>query len=252
MPMAKAYSDNLRRKLIEAHQAGEGSLETLARRFHVSVGWTKKVSATFRRTGSPARPPSGPPGGRGRFGSAIQQQPRQWIGEQPDLTLDELQARLRGQSSMAASMGRLWNLLREGTLGGWRTLTILGAMRRGGRVAAMTIEAATDGDISLAFLEPVLCPRLRWGDVVVMDNLAAHKIAGVRERVEGVGAELLYLPPDSPDFHPIESCWAEVKPRLRAAQARSLSRLESCLDQALAAVTAQAIPACFRHCGYGL
>ena len=81
MPMAKAYSDDLRRKLIEAHQAGEGSLEILARRFHVSVGWTKKVSAPFRRTGSPARPPSGPPGRRGRFGPAIQQQPRQWTGE---------------------------------------------------------------------------------------------------------------------------------------------------------------------------
>ncbi len=116
----------------------------------------------------------------------------------------------------------------------------------------MTIEAATDGDIFLACLEPVLCPRLRRGDVVVMDNLAAHQVAGVRERIEAVGAEVLYLPPYSPDFHPIEPCWAQINERLRAAQARSLSTLESCLDQALAAVTPQAVQGCFRHCAYGL
>ena len=136
--------------------------------------------------------------------------------------------------------------------GHWRTLTILGAVRRGGWVAAMTIEAATDGDIFLAYLDQVLCPRLRRGDVVVMDNLAAHKVAGVRERIEAVGAEVLYLPPYSPDFNPIEPCWAQIKERLRAAQARSLSTLESCLDPALAAVTPQAVQGCFRHCGYGL
>ena len=143
--------------------------------------------------------------------------------------------------------------VREAVPGGhWRTLTILGAIRRSGWVAAMTIEAATDGDIFLAYLDQVLCPRLRRGDVVVMDNLAAHKVAGVRERIEAVGAELLSLPPDSPDFNPIEPCWAQVKQRLRAGKAQSLSTLEACLDQALAAVTAQAVQACFRHCGYGL
>ncbi len=143
--------------------------------------------------------------------------------------------------------------VRESSPGGrWRTLTILGAIRRTGWVAAMTIEAATDGDIFLAYLDQVLCPRLRRGDVVVMDNLAAHKVAGVRERVEAAGAEVLYLPPYSPDFNPIESCWAQIKQRLRAAKVRSLSTLESCLDQALAAVTPQAVQACFRHGGYGL
>ncbi len=115
--MAKAYSDDLRCKLIEAHQAGEGSLEALAQRFHVSVGWTKKVSATFRRTGSAARPATRPPGRRSRFGPEIQQQLRHWISEQPDLTLHELQARLRSERGMAASIGRLWSLLREMGLG---------------------------------------------------------------------------------------------------------------------------------------
>ena len=142
--------------------------------------------------------------------------------------------------------------VREGTPGGhWRTLTVLGAIRSSGWVAAMTIEAATDGDIFRAYLEQVLCPQLGPGDVVVMDNLAAHKVAGVRDLIQQSGAELLYLPPYSPDFNPIEQCWSQVKQRLRAAKARSLSALEQAVAQALAAVTSQNIQACFHHCGYG-
>jgi transposase len=143
--------------------------------------------------------------------------------------------------------------VREGTPGGhWRTLTVLGAIRSSGWVAQMTIEAATDGDIFLAYLEQVLCPQLRPGDVVVMDNLSAHKVAGVRELIQATGAELRYLPPYSPDFNPIEKCWSQVKQRLRASKARSLSALEQALAEALAAVTPQNIQACFRHCGYAL
>ena len=87
----------------------------------------------------------------------------------------------------------------------------------------MTIEAPTDGEIFLAYLEQVLGPQLEPGDVVVMDNLAAHKVAGVRESIQARGAELLYLPPYSPDFNPIEACWAQVKQQLRSAKARSLA-----------------------------
>jgi transposase len=141
----------------------------------------------------------------------------------------------------------------EGTPGGhWRTLTVLGAIRQSGWVATMTIEAATDGDIFLAYVEQVLCPQLRPGDVVVMDNLAAHKVAGVRDLIERAGAELRYLPPYSPDFNPIEKCWSKVKQLLRAAKARSLFSLETAVAEALAAVTPQNAQACFRHCGYGL
>ena len=169
---------------------------------------------------------------------------------------------------MAARIGRLWSLPQEMSLGRkkvtprgqraavpagpGRTLTILGAVRRGGSVAARTAEAATDGDIFLAYPEQVLCPRLRRGDVVVRDNLAAYKAAGVRERIEAAGAAVLYLPSYAPDFHPLEPCWAQGKQRLRAAKARSLSRLESYPGQALAAVTPQAVQGCFRHCGHGL
>jgi transposase len=136
--------------------------------------------------------------------------------------------------------------------GHWRTLTVLGAIRASGWVATMTIEAATDGDVFLAYVEQVLCPQLRSGDVVVMDNLSAHKVDGVRSRVEAVGAVLRYLPPYSPDFNPIEKCWFQVKQRLRALKARSMLTLEQGLTEALTVVTPQNIQAYFRHCGYAL
>ena len=99
-------------------------------------------------------------------------------------------------------------MVREGTPGGhWRTLTLLGALTVQGLRAPMTIESPTDGDVFLAYLEQVLCPQLQPGQVVIMDNLSAHKVDGVRSLIEARGAELLYLPPYSPDFNPIEQAW---------------------------------------------
>ncbi len=107
--------------------------------------------------------------------------------------------------------------IHEATPGGhWKILTILGAMGLGGMVASMTVEAATDTDVFLAYLDEVLCPQLRPGDVVVMDNLSSHKVAGVRERLQERGADVLYLPPYSPDLNPIEKAWAKLKQLLRA------------------------------------
>ena len=100
-------------------------------------------------------------------------------------------------------------------------MTVLAAMSARGMLAAMTIEAATDADIFLAYLDHVLCPELRQGDVVVMDNLSSHKVQGVRERIEATGAELLYLPPYSPDLNPIEKAWAKLKQLIRSAKPRT-------------------------------
>ena len=111
--MARAYSDDLRQKLIEAHQQGDGSLPALAKRFHVSEGWARKVSAAFYRSGSWVRPPSGPRGPRGKFSDEIRRRLSEWIDEQPDLTLQQLQSRLRGELGLKASIGRLWSVLRE-------------------------------------------------------------------------------------------------------------------------------------------
>lgn len=138
----------------------------------------------------------------------------------------------------------------EGTPGAWRTMTILGAISLTGWVAAMTIEAPTDGDIFLAYLDQVLCPQLKPGQVVIMDNLAAHKIDGVRQRIEATGARLRYLPPYSPDFNPIERCWAQVKQYLRAAKARTTAALELAVTNALKTVLAAHIQAYFKSAGY--
>lgn len=143
--------------------------------------------------------------------------------------------------------------VREGTPAGhWQTLTLIGAMSCSGLIATMTIPAATDGDIFLAYLEQVLCPCLQPGQVVIMDNLPAHKVAGVYELITTAGAWLVYLPPYSPDLNPIEQCWAKVKESLRAAKARSAELLEQAVTEAMRSISLQNASAWFRHCGYGL
>jgi transposase len=143
--------------------------------------------------------------------------------------------------------------VREGTPAGhWRTLTMLGAMSAEGLIATMTIEAPTDREVFLAYLEEVLCPRLRPGQIVVMDNLSSHKVAGVRELIHAAGAELLYLPPYSPDFNPIEKCWSKLKQRLRSLKARTLDTLQTAIAQAIPDISPQNAHAWFNHCGYGL
>ena len=134
--------------------------------------------------------------------------------------------------------------------GHWRTLTVLGALTCDGLLATMTIESATDAEVFLACVEQVLAPKLRPGQVVVMDNLSAHKVAGVREIIEAAGARLVYLPPYSPDFNPIEPCWGKVKQCLRALKARTLEALDQAITQALASITPDNALAWFHHCGY--
>lgn len=133
-----------------------------------------------------------------------------------------------------------------------RMLTVLGAITIEGVLASMTIEEATDGDVFLAYLEQVLCPKLQAGQVVILDNLGAHKVKGVRERIEACGARVVYLPPYSPDFNPIESIWAKVKQALRSVKARTGEALEQAVGEALKAVTGEHTRGCFRGCGYGL
>ena len=149
------------------------------------------------------------------------------------------------ESGVSTQMTRLYGRapkgrrIRDRVPGGhWKILTILGAMDHTGLLATMTIESATDGDVFLEFLDQVLCPKLRPGHVVVMDNLSAHKVEGVRERIEACGASVLYLPPYSPDLNPIEKAWSKLKARLRALAARAMPQLEHATAQALQTITA--------------
>lgn len=134
----------------------------------------------------------------------------------------------------------------------WHTLTVLSAITQQGVLASMTIEDATDGDVFLAYVEQVLCSQLQAGQWVIMDNLRAHKVEGVRERIEARGARLVYLPPYSPDFNPIEQVWAKVKQGLRSAKARTVEALEQAIAEALKAITPKDTAGCFAGCGYGL
>ena len=136
--------------------------------------------------------------------------------------------------------------------GHWKVLTTLGAMSLRGLEAVMTVDSATDGEVFLAYLEQVLCPKLRVGDVVILDNLSAHKVRGVRELIEARGAELVYLPPYSPDFNPIEKAWSKFKQLLRGAKALTAEALDQAVTEALAAITSTNAAAWFQHCGYGV
>jgi len=134
--------------------------------------------------------------------------------------------------------------------GHWRTTTMISAIRTAGPFAAALVSGATDGDVFLAYVEHALVPELRPGDVVILDNLQPHKATGVRERIEGVGARLLYLPPYSPDFNPIENMWSKVKQHLRSAAARTFEALQAAVWTALDRVTPSDCAGYFRHCGY--
>jgi transposase len=130
--------------------------------------------------------------------------------------------------------------------GNWKILTILGAMSVRGMIATMTVEAATDAEIFMAYLDHVLCPQLQPGQIVVLDNLSSHKIAGVRQRIEAAGASLLYLPPYSPDLNPIEKAWAKLKQQLRAVKARTDTALDQAIAELLPTIRPQDAAAWFR------
>ena len=131
-------------------------------------------------------------------------------------------------------------------------MTILGAMSLRGMIATMTIEEATDTDIFLAYVEHVLCPALHPGDVVVMDNLSSHKVQGVQQRIEKCGAEVLYLPPYSPDLNPIEKAWSKLKQLLRSTKPRSNEMLDQAITEALLLISPDNAKAWFRLCVAGL
>jgi len=134
--------------------------------------------------------------------------------------------------------------------GHWHTTTMISSVRLDGSCAAMTIEAATDADVFGAYVRHILAPTLRPGDIVIMDNLAAHKSPQVRKLIEAAGAEVLYLPAYSPDLNPIEKMWSKVKAILRQAQARTREQLFAAITDALNKVTAQDARGWFTSCGY--
>lgn len=119
-----------------------------------------------------------------------------------------------------------------------RNVTVLGALSCQGLEAVMTIDSATGATVFRTYVNHVLIPTLRPGDVVVMDNLSAHKVAGIEQTIEGVGATLIYLPPYSPEFSTIENCWSKLKTKLRSAKARTRQALDEALRAAIDSTSA--------------
>lgn len=153
-------------------------------------------------------------------------------------------ARLRGRASKGE------RCLSPVPFGHWKTTTFTAGLRLGGLAAPFVLDGPMDGVAFLAYVSQVLVPELKPGDIVIMDNLPAHKVKGVREAIEGAGAGLIYLPPYSPDLNPIEKAFSKVKAILRKAAARTLEDLWAAIADALAAFTPQECQNYFAACGY--
>jgi transposase len=132
----------------------------------------------------------------------------------------------------------------------WHTTTFVGAITTRGFIAPMVVEGAVNGAVFRAYVEQVLVPELRRGDVVVLDNLGSHTVAGVRAAVEGAGCRLLFLPPYSPDLNPIENAFSKLKRLLRRAAERTVDGLWSAIGRLLDRFTRRECRNYFRHCGY--
>lgn len=155
-------------------------------------------------------------------------------------------------------MARLYGRARRGRRckaaiphGHWKTSTFTGALRLSGLTAPMVLDGPMNGAAFKAYVEQVLGPTLAPGDIVVMDNLAVHKNAAIREVIEATGAELRYLPPYSPDFNPIENAFAKLKAILRKAAARTLDDLWLVIGDALPRFSPGECANYFAAAGYG-
>lgn len=134
--------------------------------------------------------------------------------------------------------------------GHWKTTTFLGALRTSGMTAPLVIDGAVNGDIFRAYVKQHLAPTLQPGDIVIMDNLSAHKVSGIREAIEAANAKLLYLPPYSPDLNPIENAFSKFKWGIKSATDRTVEALWNRCGTILETLSESECRNYFRHCGY--
>ena len=178
-----------------------------------------------------------------------------WFELQPDLDptklvfLDETgattkMARLRGRSPRGE---RCRAAVPHGH---WKTTTLVAGLRLDGLTAPMVIDGAMNGEAFTAYAETFLAPTLSPGDVVILDNLPAHKVSGARAAIERAGATLVFLPPYSPDFNPIEQAFAKLKALLRKAAVRTVQALDAAIAAALGAFTPRECANYFTNSSY--
>ncbi len=134
--------------------------------------------------------------------------------------------------------------------GHWKTTTFTGALRLSGMTAPMVLDGAMNADAFRAYVDQVLIPTLTPGDIAIMDNLPAHKVAGIKEAIEAAGAQLRYLPPYSPDFNPIEMAFSKLKAHLRAKAERSIEALWDAVGKVITLFEPAECANYFAACGY--
>src|SRR3978361_49981 len=178
-----------------------------------------------------------------------------WVDGQDDLDAEHLI--FIDESGLSTKMSRLRGWAPKGERcraaiphGHWKTVTFVGGLTLTGFVAPMLLDGPMDGECFLAWVEQMLAPTLHPGATVVMNNLAAHKVVGVRQAVEACGAELRYLPPYSPDFNPIENAFAKLKAHERKSAARTLDTPERAAANALLQFKPHQCANFFAHAGY--
>lgn len=161
------------------------------------------------------------------------------------------------ESSAKTNMTRLYGRAKAGARaiddapsGHWCTTTMISSVRLDGSTACMVVDGATTKDIFKAYVRHILLPTLKAGDIVVLDNLSAHKDQEIRDMIESVGCEIWFLPPYSPDLNPIEKMWSKIKAILRMLKARTEAALINAIAKALDAVTANDAKGWFKSCGY--
>ena len=161
------------------------------------------------------------------------------------------------ESGAKTNMTRLYGRAKSGKRavdntpsGHWCTTTMISSMRLDGSTACMVVDGATTKDIFEAYVKQILLPTLRPADVVIMDNLSAHKNQEVKDLIESVDAEIWFLPPYSPDLNPIEKIWSKIKAILRSLKARTEQALVDAIAKALDAITASDAKGWFESCGY--
>ena len=178
-----------------------------------------------------------------------------WKKEQPSMELEKLV--FIDESGAKTNMTRLYGRAKNGARavdsapgGHWSTTTMISSIRLDGSIAPMVVNGATNKEVFKVYVEKFLLPTLQKGDVVILDNLSAHKSKEIRELIESVGAELWYLPPYSPDLNPIEKMWSKIKAILRKLKARTEKELITAIAKALEVITAKDVKGWFESCGY--
>jgi transposase len=161
------------------------------------------------------------------------------------------------ETSASTAMTRLsgWGpkgerLVDAAPAGHWKTTTFVAGLRQDGVIAPFVLDGAMTGAVFRAYVEQMLAPALLPGDVVVMDNLPAHKVAGIQEAIQAAGASLLYLPPYSPDLNPIEQLFAKLKALLRKAATRTKEALWATIGELLDRFSAKECQNYLSNCGY--